>query len=389
MENIITINSDLRTLEIPAGITNLGVEYDDDVRRLHFSMPKVYDGTDLSGFAVRINYMNANKDGDVYPVTDKAVEGDNITFSWLVGRRALAYKGSVRFIVCLKEQDASGEVLREFNTTPASLPVLEGLETANAVAQEYPDVLEVILQRLDSQLDAIDKLCPSFSETGSVVRCDPLAGYPLTVTTELPATEAGISRLTLTQCGKNLFDYTQYTFENKLITHAHGVSQDSSGFSSTPDHIPVSHLRGLTITLNHPACEKTHTTSAGLAFYDADKKYISGSSGYSHTVPENAEYIRFSVPREWIDGTNGTKEDIQIELGDTVTELTPYWHREFTAEFPEPMQGGTHMWGAAKGEAGGNTFWSSAGTTTVSGKADLMAIINKLTNAVLSLGGTI
>ena len=153
MENIITINSDLRTLEIPAGIKNLGVEYDDDVRRLHFRMPKVYDGTDLSGFAVRINYMNANNDGDVYPVTDKAVEDEYITFSWLVGRLATAYKGNVRFIVCMKESDAAGEVLREFNTTPASLPVLEGLETADAIWQKYPDVLEAILLRLSALED--------------------------------------------------------------------------------------------------------------------------------------------------------------------------------------------------------------------------------------------
>lgn len=145
---VLTIDNDLRTISIPGSVTILGVESDDDVRRLHFSMPKTYGEFDLSTFAVRINYLNANNEGDVYAVTDAKTEGDAITFSWLVGRTAAAYKGDVRFIVCLKRSE-DGEVVQEFNTTVASLPVLEGLETTEAVVQTHPDVLENILKRLD------------------------------------------------------------------------------------------------------------------------------------------------------------------------------------------------------------------------------------------------
>ena len=146
--NVLTIDNDLRTISIPGGVTILGVESDDDVRRLHFNMPRQYGEFDLSTFAVRINYFNASNEGDVYAVTDAKTEDDAITFSWLVGRTAVAYKGSVRFIVCLKRIE-DGEVVQEFNTTVASLPVLEGLETAEAIVQEHPDILENILKRLD------------------------------------------------------------------------------------------------------------------------------------------------------------------------------------------------------------------------------------------------
>ncbi len=146
--NVLTIDNDLRTISIPGDVVILGVESDDDVRRLHFSMPKTYGEFDLSTFAVRVNYVNANNEGDVYAVTDAKTEGDAITFSWLVGRTAAAYKGDVRFIVCLK-RFGGGEVVQEFNTTVASLPVLEGLETTEAVVQEHPDILENILVRLD------------------------------------------------------------------------------------------------------------------------------------------------------------------------------------------------------------------------------------------------
>lgn len=150
MENTLIINSDLRTVVIPDGIKNLGVEHDDDVLQLHFSMPKMYGAIDLSAFNIRINYMNANNEGDVYPVVDNHADGDNIAFSWLVSRNVTAYKGNVRFIVCLRELDEAGDVSREFNTTPASLPVLEGLETTSMVVQQNPDILEHILLRLDA-----------------------------------------------------------------------------------------------------------------------------------------------------------------------------------------------------------------------------------------------
>ena len=146
---ICTIDNDLRTITIPSSLQTVGVESDEDVRRLNFQMPKQYGEVDLSEFNIRINFMNANNSGDVYAVTDKAVSGDNITFSWLVGRNALAYRGNIRFIVCLKKTDAEGVVQQEFNTTVAQLTVLEGLETTEAVVAENPDIIEQILARLD------------------------------------------------------------------------------------------------------------------------------------------------------------------------------------------------------------------------------------------------
>lgn len=148
-EEICTIDNDLRTITVPSGIQTVGVESDEDVRRLYFQMPKQYHEVDLSEFDIRINFMNANNQGDVYAVTDKQVTGDNITFSWLVGRNALAYRGNIRFVVCLKKVDAEGAVQQEFNTTVAQLTVLEGLETTEAVVAENPDIIEQILARLD------------------------------------------------------------------------------------------------------------------------------------------------------------------------------------------------------------------------------------------------
>ena len=153
-QNKIIIDENLRTMTIPTDIVLLGVESDDDVNKIPFQMPKEYCGYDLSEFEARINYMNANGIGDVYLVDDLAVDGDDpslMNFTWLVGRNACMYKGDTQFIVCLKKfaDDDSGDVIQEFNTTVYSLPVLEGLETTEAVVQQNPDIIEYILKRIE------------------------------------------------------------------------------------------------------------------------------------------------------------------------------------------------------------------------------------------------
>lgn len=148
-DEVITIDNDLRKITIPASITLLGVVSDENVQTLHFQMPKTYKGLDLSEFAIRINYMNANNVGDTYAVDDSEISGENIVFTWTVGRVACMYKGNTKFIVCLKKKDASGNVLKEFNTSLASLPVLEGLETTEAVVAENPDIIEQILTKIE------------------------------------------------------------------------------------------------------------------------------------------------------------------------------------------------------------------------------------------------
>lgn len=106
--DVFVVDNNLRTVSIPESMSVLGVEHDDDVHRLYFKIPKMYGDTDLSDFDIRINYMNAAGEGDVYAVTDKEVSGDNITFSWLVGRHAFAQRGDVILLCALSRQTMKG-----------------------------------------------------------------------------------------------------------------------------------------------------------------------------------------------------------------------------------------------------------------------------------------
>ena len=147
---VLTVDWSTRMIDIPSTVTCLGVESDDDVTRINFKMPQYYDEVDLSEFRININYLNANAEGDMYSVSNFEFADEFITFTWIVGRHALMYKGNVRFNVCLKKFDEndSSIVIKELNTTIATLPVLEGLETSEAVIQQYADILAQWEQRL-------------------------------------------------------------------------------------------------------------------------------------------------------------------------------------------------------------------------------------------------
>lgn len=144
VDKTLVISNDFRTINIPSSVPNIGVEYDDDVLRLDFKMPRYVSDTDLSEFSIRINYINSQGESDVYTVSDdnKVTEDEYITFSWRVGPTATRYKGNTKFNVCAKTMLPDDTIDKEFNTTIATLPVLEGLEVDEAVVTGYSDIIE-------------------------------------------------------------------------------------------------------------------------------------------------------------------------------------------------------------------------------------------------------
>ena len=154
-ENIFTISEDLRTITIPEGQEILGVESDDKVRRIWFKAPRECDGLDLGEFKLWINYRNAANVLDRYEVLDATVLDDRILFSWLVGRTAFAAHGEVLFNVCMRlYADDAETVLREFNTTLASMIVLEGLEADPVDTSDYIDAWNSFMAGARATLDA-------------------------------------------------------------------------------------------------------------------------------------------------------------------------------------------------------------------------------------------
>lgn len=152
--DICTIVAKTRTIFVPSTIVVGGVQSDKNAERIKFSCPKIVgDNLDLSKFSVRINFENVSSVDfnvsikDQYICDDVAVDGENVTFSWLIGRNAARYMGTVRFIVCAVKTDSDSNISVEWNTAIAEVPVLEGIEIDQPqIGQEEKDVINQLLE---------------------------------------------------------------------------------------------------------------------------------------------------------------------------------------------------------------------------------------------------
>lgn len=140
------IDSDFRTISVPRNKRVLGVYNDTSVNRVWFRAPRYYGDIDLSTYNFKINYINAQEDGDIYLVDDVTVDGNDIVFSWLVGYTAFLVEGNVIFNVCATLLNETGdEITNEFNTTVHTLPVLKGLEIDEEyIRTHYPSFIDQI-----------------------------------------------------------------------------------------------------------------------------------------------------------------------------------------------------------------------------------------------------
>lgn len=151
---MISINANTRQFTVPGADLTFGVEADNGTERKHFQCPRyVGDNLDVAACFVRINYRNANGEMDSYLVDDVAVAGGNITFSWLLHPKVTAYKGQLKFVMCLVGPDLK----LKWHTTQGTGQVLEGLEPDNAhVESETTDVVAALIAMVEAQTSAVE-----------------------------------------------------------------------------------------------------------------------------------------------------------------------------------------------------------------------------------------
>ncbi|MBO7450620.1 MAG: hypothetical protein J6U54_09645 [Clostridiales bacterium] len=137
------VDEDLRTIAIPQRGKVAGVRSDKDVNRVAISINRYYDGTDLSEFSVKINYVNANGQPNYFRVTDRKIDTDSLVLIWLLSSDVTAYKGNVVFAIQFYKAD-EGTITQEFNTTIATMVVLDGLQVEDYITP--PDKVLLIEQ---------------------------------------------------------------------------------------------------------------------------------------------------------------------------------------------------------------------------------------------------
>lgn len=134
----LVIDPTTRTIQVPANEIIFGVEGDEDGERKYFISPRyVGDNLDLAACFLSIVYRNANGEPDQYLVTDAAVNGEYVTFSWLISKKVVKYKGAVQF-----RFDADTAAGPAWGTTMAQGESLEGMEPdIDTVEEQTSDVV--------------------------------------------------------------------------------------------------------------------------------------------------------------------------------------------------------------------------------------------------------
>lgn len=124
--------------------------------------------------------------------------------------------------------------------------------------------------------------------------------------------------------GAQLFDKST-AISGKYISDSNGNEQDGEGTYAS-DYIAVSGLSNI-------ICSSTKSRM-WMAFYDAEKMYVSGKNGYEKPipVPENAVYARFTI-------ANNSIDSFMVNAGQTLLPYEPYTGGQPSPspDYPQPI----------------------------------------------------
>lgn len=214
---------------------------------------------------------------------------------------------------------------------------------------------------LESRFDGIiDKLCPSFTESGAIVTCEPLEGTPLEVISEIPYTEPSqLESVTLTRRGKNLIPQPYahgtkvmngiaFTVNDDFSITMNGTATGQATFGvmgkgtklngqSTAD-MGLVYGEKYTISVSTPLPSGMQLQTY---FYDevgGSKGSVNiGSAGTSKTFTFSADYAYFYSYFSVSSGTTLNNFTVcpMIERGEVATEYEPYRKETYTANLSE------------------------------------------------------
>ena len=316
--DICTIDAKTRAIFVPSTIVVGGVQSDKNAERIKFSCPKIVgDNLDLSKFSVRINFENVSSVDfnvsikDQYICDDVAVDGENVTFSWLIGRNAARYMGTVRFIVCAVKTDSDSNISVEWNTTIAEVPVLEGIEIDQPqIGEQEKDIINQLLELTkNTSAEAVQNVNSAKEQAIKDIQSVSQPDTTLTIEgglAEAKATGEAIGSLKedfVEQFIENdglisLYKYPIFWRSGGFIIDTNGDVGTSSDNYNYSGYIDVSNNDYVYVNLYF-------TTTSGIAFYDSNKKYISGVHNTVITepfkfnklvkIPVNAKFMRVTT----------------------------------------------------------------------------------------------
>lgn len=252
-------------------------------------------------------------------------------------------------------EGAYGEIPAAPNPNNGEIPEYGGSSIDDSAISKYATW---------SSWNIVDKLCPEFQESGSVVVCEPVEGYPLEVVSKIIPKQSGsgdpspenvrpIESWTgakLWRGGKNLLpdgwdDWSNYTahytddnpkvFPFELPPGNYCISVECDNAGGTKEN----YVYLVKSTDGGQRYTEENALGAGKAGYILEGKSTEGSIAFEVTDDPNEKWgvwtRSYDVP--YI-------KYLQIEVGSVATEYEPYCGEEITIDFGQSVYGGSYNW---------------------------------------------
>lgn len=360
--DICTIDAKTRVIFVPSTIVVGGVQSDKNAERIKFSCPKIVcDNLDLSKFSVRINFENVSSVDfnvsikDQYICDDVAVDGENVTFSWLIGRNAARYMGTVRFIVCAVKTDSDSNISVEWNTAIAEVPVLEGIEIDQPqIGQEEKDVINQLLELTkNTSAEAIQNVNSAKEQAIKDIQSVSQPDTTLTIEGGLAEAKAtGEAIGSLREDIGELESGTKNIFNSRELLNATGWTKNGNSYTGTAGNLgkaykennyPISFEPNTKYTISLKALTNGSASTDGIGI-QFEFYYTDGTKSVlellNNTLTETS-YVLGTNPQKSISymrirhssGGNNTwvLSEIQIEKGNKTNYVNPFTANDIIA----------------------------------------------------------
>lgn len=152
-----------RNITVPSQLSRIAIENDKDIQTVTFDMPRYWDGIDMRGFAIYINYRLPNGTLGTYlplDVVADPIDDTILHFDWTIHSYMTQVSGSISFLITARKADDTGKLKYQWSSALSSgLSVGEGMDIGTVAPDDTADdILTQILNMVqisESDLNAV------------------------------------------------------------------------------------------------------------------------------------------------------------------------------------------------------------------------------------------
>lgn len=289
-------------------LTNIVVSKDTNSQILSFTIPRFFDGVDLSKKLISIKFLNSSKKGDRSAAVNIETTEDTLTFGWLIEMSATIVSGKLSFAIEFLEIDSNDNLIYCWQTLPASLNIEKGLDVDSFVDPMNPSYIQSYINQFNSILNEVKEAALPVDEL---------------INTIIP--EAREELTTLMQTATNAATNAD-TAANNAVTSATNAGKSETAAKISEINAKDSETKAKTSETNAKTSETNSKTSETKANNSATSASTSATNAKNseNAAKESETNIsnslnsfnnRFDNLENDLNATQNELEDVEIFIG--------------------------------------------------------------------------